>query len=94
MNYYEAYLLPGSNAATEGKKQVDELRSATRTFDAIKATVASVKINEKDATIEASADFIYHDSESGETMKETRSTVFTVVIDEYGDYQIKDMKNQ
>ena len=94
MNYYEAYLLPGSNGATEGKKQVDELRSATRTFDAIKSTVASVSINEKDATIEASADFIYHDTETGETMKETRSTVFTVVIDEYGDYQIQDMKNQ
>lgn len=94
LNYYESYLLPGSNAATEGNKQVEELRSGTRTFDAIKTTIASVKINDKDATIEASAEFIYHDTESGETLKETRNTVFTVVIDEYGDYQIQTMQNE
>lgn len=92
MNYYESYLLPGSKAVAIGKKQVQELTSKTRTFDALKAKVTSVKINDETAVIEATADFIYHDTETGETLKETRLNTFTVVIDEYGDYQISEMK--
>ncbi len=92
MNYYESYLQTGSKGAAAGKKQVSELTSKVRTFDAIKAKVSSVKINDKDAVIEATADFVYHDTETGETLKETRRNFFTVIIDEYGDYQIKDLQ--
>ena len=94
LNYYESYLLPGSEGAIEGKKQVEELTSETRTFDAVQATVARVEISKNDALIEATAEFIYHDTESGETLKETHHTIFTVVIDEYGDYQIQTMQHE
>jgi serine protease Do len=94
MNYYESYLLPDSEGAIEGKKQVEELRSETRTFDAVKANIARVEISKNDALIEATAEFIYHDTESGETLKETHHTIFTVVIDEYGDYQIQTMRHE
>ncbi|MBX0316853.1 S1C family serine protease [Planomicrobium glaciei] len=94
LTYYQAYLLPGSEGETDGKKRVEELSDVNKVYDTIKTTIGKVEIGEEESTVEATAEYIYHDKASNETMSETETTVFTVVIDEYGDYQIKSMVSE
>lgn len=89
LTYYETYLVPGSQAETEGKKFVKELSGQHRVFDAVKPSISMVKIGETEAKITASATFIYHDQETDEVQTIDHSATYTVVIDEYGDYAIK-----
>ncbi|MGK7376432.1 S1C family serine protease [Planococcus sp. 1R117A] len=94
MTYYESYLLPGSEAETEGKKRVKERTDANKVYDTINSSIVNVEIGEEEATVEATAEYLFHDKATNETFSETETTVFTVVIDEYGDYQIKSMVNK
>lgn len=90
--YYQSYLLPGSQGETEGKSFVESNRSDTRTFDAVVPTIESVVIGEEEALVEAKATLTYHDEETGETSTINHTAIYTVVIDEYGDYQIKNIE--
>ena len=89
LEYYWTYLLPGSQAAKEGVRQVEELSGEHRVFDTVKSTITSVEIGENEATVKANATFTYHDQESDEVKTIDYAATFTVVIDEYGDYAIK-----
>ncbi|CEG21999.1 Putative serine protease HhoA precursor [Planococcus massiliensis] len=90
--YYESYLLPDSQGATEGKNFVETNRSETRTFDAVVPSIDSVVIGEEEALVEARATLTYHDEETGETATIEHTAIYTVVIDGYGDYQIKNIE--
>lgn len=90
--YYQSYLLPGSQGETEGKAFVESNRSETRTFDAVVPSIESVVIGGEEALVEAKATLTYHDEETGETATIDHTAVYTVVIDEYGDYQIKNIE--
>ena len=94
ITYYQSYLLPGSQGETEGKKLVKELAIDERIFDVVKPTVKNIKIGEEEAVIEAEAVFTFHSPESDETATITNNKLYTVVIDEYGDYQIKTIENK
>ena len=89
LEYYWTYLLPGSQAAKEGVRQVEELSGEHRVFEAVKSTITSVEIGENEAIVKANATFTYHDQESDEVKTIDYAATFTVVIDEYGDYAIK-----
>lgn len=89
IEYYQSYLLPGSEGETAGKQMVEELAIEDRVFDVVETTVKNVEIGEEEAVIEAEAVFTFHSPESDETAQITQNKLYTVVIDEYGDYQIK-----
>jgi serine protease Do len=94
LTYYQSYLLPGSEGETEGIKRVEERTDANKVYDTITASITHVEIGEAESTVEATAEYMYHDKTTNETFSETETTVFTVVIDEYGDYQIKALESK
>ena len=91
VDYYSFYLLPGSQAEQDGKKLISEYRKDTRIFEAVKSSVGSIEIGDDKAEVTAEAVFTYHDQENDEVYEITHEAVYTVVIDEYGDYQIENM---
>ncbi|MGI2327683.1 S1C family serine protease [Planococcus sp. YIM B11945] len=94
LEYYRSYLLPGSQGEQEGIKLVDEYGVEGRVFDVVETAIQNVNIAEKEATVEAEAVFTYHDPKTKKITAITHQKVYTVVIDEYGDYQIKTIENK
>lgn len=94
LDYYTTYLLSGSKGETEGKKIIEEYRETRRVFDAVEPEIINIDIGEGDATVEAKSVFTYHDKESDEVHTIEHHLVYTVIIDEYGDYKIKDIESK
>lgn len=94
LGYYLFFLLPGSQAETAGTEMVESMKAENREFEAAERTITSVEIHENEAIIKADASFTYHNKESDELEAIEHSAVFTVVIDEYGDYQISEIAIQ
>ncbi|MDS9472226.1 S1C family serine protease [Sporosarcina pasteurii] len=88
LTYYRSYLRPGSQAEGEGIKLINEYAADERVFDAVKASVETVEIGDDEAEIIANATFVYHNEVSDEVYEITHEAMYTVIIDEYGDYQI------
>ena len=93
-DYYMTYLLSGSGGEAEGKKLVEEYRETHRVFDAVDPTIISIEIGEDEATVEAKSVFTYHDKESDEVHTIDHHAIYTVIIDEYGDYKIKGIETK
>lgn len=93
-SYYLSYILPGSEAVEEATELVEEFAEADRVYDTVQPTITSIVINEDNALVEAEADFIYHEKTSGESSTVSHEGIYSVVIDEYGDYQIEDIVNE
>ncbi len=91
LDYYTSYLLAGSNGEVEGKKLVEEYRQEDRVFDAVNPTIISIEIGEDEATVEAKSVFIYHDEKTDEVNTIDHHVTYTVIIDEFSDYKIKDI---
>lgn len=91
LTYYRGYLRPGSQAEAEGIKLIDEYAADERIFDEVKATIQSVDIGEDEAVIVANATFVYHNEVSDEVYEVSHEATYTVIIDEYGDYSIKNI---
>ena len=87
--YYLSLLLPGSQAETEGKKLIEQLAGEGRVFDPVKLSIQQVNVGDSEAIVEVSADFSYHDEQKDSVQVLSQQVSYTVVIDEYGDYQIK-----
>jgi len=94
LDYYMTYLLPDSQGAAEGKKFVEENSEEHRVFDAVDPTIMNIEINEDNSTVEAKSVFTYHDVESDEVLTIDHHATYTVVIDEYGDYQIENIETK
>ncbi|WP_210469991.1 S1C family serine protease [Sporosarcina sp. 6E9] len=92
LEYYWTYLLPESQAAKEGVRQVEELYGEHKVYEEVKSEITSVEIGENEAIVKANATFTYHDTESDEVKTIDYGATFTVVIDEYGDYAIKNIE--
>lgn len=92
--YYLSFVLPGSEAQEESAELIEEKANLDRIYDTVEPTITAVEINEDSATVEAEADFTYHDKTSGEPSTVSHEGIYTVVIDEYGDYQIEDIVNE
>ena len=94
VDYYITYLLSGSGGEAEGKKLVEQYREAHRVFDAVDPTIINIEIGEDEATVEAKSVFTYHDKESDEVHTIDHHAIYTVIIDEYGDYKIKGIETK
>lgn len=92
--YYLSFVLPGSEAEEESAELIEENANLDRIYDTVEPTITAVEINEDSATVEAEADFTYHDKTSGESSTVSHEGIYTVVIDEYGDYQIEDIVSE
>lgn len=92
--YYLSYILPGSRAEQEATELVEEFAAPDRVYDTVQPTITNIVIGEASAIVEAEADFTYHEEASGESSAVSHEGVYTVVIDEYGDYQIEDIVNE
>lgn len=93
-SYYLSYILPGSEAVGEATELVEEYASEGRIYDTVEPAITAVEINENSATVEAEAQFTYHEEANGESSTISHEGVYTVVIDEYGDYQIENIVNE
>lgn len=88
LNYYSSYLVPGSQAVEAVDSVIQEYIAEGRVFDSVVPEVSSVEIEGDAAYVEAGAVFNYHEAD-GETGTIDHRRRYTVVIDEYGDYQIE-----
>ncbi|ANU10098.1 serine protease [Planococcus antarcticus DSM 14505] len=93
-SYYLSYILPDSEAEQEATKLIDEYAGPDRIYDTVQPAITSIEVNEDSATVEAEAEFTYREETSGESSTVSHEGVYTVVIDEYGDYQIADIANE
>lgn len=91
-NYYQQYLLPGSEAEAAGKAMVESYQSEDRIFNALNPIIDAVEIGDTEAKVTATAELVYKDKASGKTLSEMNTTEYTVIIDEFGDYQINAIK--
>ena len=94
VGYYLFFLLPESPAVAAGKELVEGFAAEGRVFEAVSPKIISVEIGKKEAVIEAEAEFTYHDKESDKLESISHTGVYTVVIDEYGDYQITSIEQK
>ena len=92
--YYLSYILPDSEAVEEATELVEEYATEGRIYDTVEPVITSVEIHEDSATVEAEAEFTFHDEASGESSTIFHEGIYTVVIDEYGDYQIENIVNE
>ena len=93
-SYYSSYILPDSEAEQEATGLIEEYGSLDRIYDSVQPTITSIEVSEDSATVEAEAEFTYHETASGESFAVSHEGIYTVVIDEYGDYQIEDIVNE
>ncbi|MCP2033624.1 S1-C subfamily serine protease [Planomicrobium sp. HSC-17F08] len=91
LTYYQSYLLPGSEGETEGIKRVEARTDANKVYNVNKVDILNVEIGDEESTVEATAEYMYHDKATNQTYTESETTIYTVVIDEFGDYQINNM---
>ncbi|WP_342513198.1 trypsin-like peptidase domain-containing protein [Sporosarcina sp. FSL K6-1522] len=85
--WIEDMLLPGSTAYTELQQYVSEISGQGMTFDFLDNTVANIVINGETAIVSTYEifDFIAND---GEVTHYEREKDYTLIINEYGAYQI------
>jgi serine protease Do len=94
VNYYTSYILPNSQAATVGEKHITDYSADSRIFSAVKPTIERVDIKGAEAVVEASVVYNYTDQFVKEVQQLTQRVSYTIVIDEFGDYQIKQIVNK
>lgn len=93
-SFYLSYIFPGSNAEQQATGLIEEYSDPNRIYDVVQPTITSIEIEGDSALVEAEAEFTYHDKESDKSSTISHKGVYTVVIDEYGDYQIDGIVNQ
>lgn len=93
-NYYLSYIYPGSDAEQQATGLIEEYTDSDRVYDTVKPTITTMEFDENSAIVEAEADFLYHDKASNESSTISHKGIYTVVIDEYGDYQIEEIENK
>ncbi|MGE6368816.1 S1C family serine protease [Planococcus kocurii] len=91
--YYLSYVLPGSQAEQEATRLIGEYSGQNRIYDTVQPTITRIEINEESAVVTAEAEFTYHEETGDKSTTVSHAGVYTVVIDEYGDYQITDIVN-
>ena len=92
IGYHNYYLLSGSSAEAEGNRLITENADDKKVYSETEVTIESVQIGEEEAEVEANAVLHYMGLQGLDSSVLTHSATFTIVIDEYGDYQITDME--
>ncbi|MGX9133352.1 S1C family serine protease [Rummeliibacillus sp. JY-2-4R] len=91
-NYYETYILPGSSAINTAKKMVDGYSTEEKKYKNLQHTIGKINIYDEYATAEVNSTFVYTDKATKEEHKLNESIIYTIVIDDYGDYQFKNIE--
>lgn len=93
-NYYETYLLPNSSAATTAKEMIANYSSKDKEYQDLKFTFGAVhiyddspNISDHYATATINSTYTYKDVKTGTKGTIKQSIQYTIIIDEYGDYQ-------
>lgn len=88
ITYYQFFLLPGSQGEMAAKAMVDSMKSENRNFEKAERTITSIFIDETKAIINVDASFTYHDPGVSNVETIGHSIVYTIEIDDFGDYRI------
>lgn len=94
IGYYLFFLLPGSQGEEAGQALVDGMMSEDRIFEAAEPHITRVEISDDHAIVTADAVFNFQNTVTGELESISHTGVYTVVIDEYGDYRISEMVSE
>lgn len=86
-NYYETYIMPGSNAINTAKKMVESYSTKEKKYKSLQHTINKMNIYDEYATAEVNSTFVYTDKATKQEHKLHETIVYTIVIDDYGDYQ-------
>lgn len=92
IGYHSYYLLAGSPAEAEGNRLITENADDKKVYSETEVTVSSVQIGDGEATVEAEAVLHYMGLQGQDSSALNHSATFTIIIDEYGDYQITDIE--
>ncbi|ANU13974.1 Peptidase S1 and S6, chymotrypsin/Hap [Planococcus halocryophilus Or1] len=93
-SFYLSYIFPGSDAEQQATGLIEEYSEPNRIYDIVEPTITAIEIEGDSALVEAEAEFTYHDKASDKSSTISHEGIYTVVIDEYGDYQIEGIVNQ
>ncbi|ANU22466.1 S1C family serine protease [Planococcus donghaensis] len=93
-NFYLSYIFPESDAEQQATGLIEEYSDPNRIYDSVQPTITSIEIEGDSALVEAEAEFTYHDKANDKSSTISHKGIYTVVIDEYGDYQIDGIINQ
>ncbi|MCH4826815.1 S1C family serine protease [Planococcus halocryophilus] len=93
-SFYLSYIFPGSNAEQQATGLIEEYSDPDRIYDIVQPTITAIEIEGDSALVEAEAEFAYHDKTSDKKSTISHKGIYTIVIDEYGDYQIEGIVNQ
>ncbi len=91
-NYYETYILPGSDAINTAKKMVDGYSTEEKKYKSLQHKIGKINIYDEYATAEVNSTFVYNDKTTQEEHKLKETIIYTIVIDDYGDYQFKNIE--
>ncbi|WP_397537222.1 trypsin-like peptidase domain-containing protein [Rummeliibacillus pycnus] len=86
-SYYETYIMPGSSAINTAKKMVESYSTDEKKYKDLQHTIGKINIYDAYATVEVNSTFVYTDKKTKQEHKLKETIVYTVVIDDYGDYQ-------
>lgn len=86
-NYYETYIMPGSDAVNTAKDMIASYSTEQKKYKDLQYTIGKIDINDSYATAEVNSTFDYIDQATKQEHKLNQTIVYTIVIDDYGDYQ-------
>lgn len=86
-NYYETYIMPGSDAINTAKDMIASYSTEQKKYKDLQYTIGKINIYDSYATAEVNSTFDYIDQSTKQEHKLNQSIVYTIVIDDYGDYQ-------
>lgn len=86
-NYYETYILPGSNAINTAQKMVESYSTKEKKYKNLQHTIGNINITDEYATVEVNSSFVYTDKATKQEHTLNETIIYTIIIDDYGDYQ-------
>ncbi|MGG0657731.1 S1C family serine protease [Rummeliibacillus pycnus] len=85
--YYETYTLPRSSAIDTVKKMLENYSADDKKYKDLQHTIGKINIYDEYATVDVNSTFIYTDVKTKQEHKLKETIRYTIVIDDYGDYQ-------
>lgn len=91
-NYYETYIMPGSSAINTAQKMIESYSTSEKKYKNLQHTIGNINITDEYATVEVNSTFVYTDKATKQEHKLNETIIYTIVIDDYGDYQFTNIK--
>lgn len=94
IDYYQTFLLPGSPAVEKGKKMAESLMVNEGNFLKVESEIKKITIEKNVAKVKAQGIYVYEKRDDKKTLTVKKNATYSIVIDEYGDYQISDIEEE